>query len=64
MFIIKFNSLNQMQREIELTILDIDVEKFKLRLEEVGAKKIKAGLMRRYVYFLNEKGYRWIRSRR
>ena len=57
-----------MKTEFEVKILDIDVEKIKHKLEEIGAKKIAERNMRRYVYDLTmdrEIGdcAKWIRLR-
>lgn len=53
-----------MEKERELTILDIDVEKFINKLEELGAEKKGEFLQRRYVYDI--KPYnpnKWVRLR-
>lgn len=53
-----------MQAEYEVKILDIDVEKIKKKLDEIGAKKYLEREMRRYVYDIDPQDQsKWIRLR-
>lgn len=53
-----------MEKERELTILDIDVDSFITRLEELGAEKKGEFLQRRYVYDVKPVNpNKWIRLR-
>ena len=53
-----------MEKERELTILDIDVDDFIARLEELGAEKQGEFLQRRYVYDVKPAmSNKWIRLR-
>lgn len=53
-----------MDTEYEVKILDVDVEKIKKKLGEIGAKKYLEREMRRYVYDIDPQDQsRWIRLR-
>ncbi len=53
-----------MEKERELTILDIDVDKFINKLEELGAEKKGEFLQRRYVYDVKPYDHnKWVRLR-
>ena len=43
-----------MHTEYEVRILEIDIEKVKKKLEDIGAKFIFDCLQKRYVYILNQ----------